>query len=147
MDTMLIMNMRGEQPGWSSYSFTGNHTVTEGVSDQLTGLLTGVALPSGDSGDDNQRMKFLYKPSTTTVQWADFNQTSFDDWDGNNGPLPYLLTGHDSIGGSPETALSAARADYQGRGQAPIITVFSKRTETGYTWGVTAGKETTPPPH
>jgi hypothetical protein len=109
MDTMLIMNMRGG--GWSSYSFSAS------------GLLTGVALPSGDDGDDNQRMKFLYKPSATTVQWADFNQTSFDDWDGSNGPLPYLLTGHDPM------------KDFQRRGQAPIITVFSKRTETGYTAG------------
>jgi hypothetical protein len=66
-------------------------------------------------------MKFIYQASTTTVQVADFAQTTFDDWDGTNGPLPYLYTGWDNLG------------DFQRRRQAPVITVFNKRTETGFT--------------
>jgi hypothetical protein len=66
-------------------------------------------------------MKFIYKASASTVNVADFDQTTFDDWDGTNGPLPYMYTAWDNIG------------DFQRRRQAPVVTCFSKRTETGYT--------------
>ena len=98
-----------KKSAWYRYTFTAN------------GLLTGVAIPTADDPSNNKKMKFIYEATSTTVKVADFNQTSFDDWDGSNGPLPYLLTGHDPM------------RDFQRRGQAPIITVFSKRTETGYT--------------
>ncbi len=111
IDTMLIFDARAS--AWFKYTFDAP---TNNV------LLTGFPLPNADDTSDNKKVKFLYQASTTTVQAADFDQTSFDDWDGTNGPLPFLLTGHDFIG------------DWQRRRQAPIITVFNKRTETGYVY-------------
>jgi len=109
--TMLIFNARVGGV-WSKYTFD---TPSNNV------LLTGFALPNVDDATNNQKMKFIYQVSTTSVNIADFNQTDFDDWDGTNGPLPYLVFGHDNLG------------EWQRRKQAPVITVFSKRTETGYT--------------
>jgi hypothetical protein len=96
---------------WYRYTFSAN------------GLYTGFAVPTADDPTTNKKAKFIVRASATTVSVVDFDQTSFDDWDGSNGPLPYFLTGHDPM------------KDFQRRGQAPIITVFSKRTETGYTAG------------
>jgi hypothetical protein len=110
IDTMLIFDARSS--AWFKYTFD---TPTNNV------LLTGFAIPNADDTSENKKMKFIYEASTTTVQVADFAQTTFDDWDGTNGPLPYLVLGHDNVG------------DWQRRRQAPIITVFSKKTETGYT--------------
>jgi hypothetical protein len=110
MDTMLIFDARAG--AWFKFTFkyeTDN------------GLLTGFAISNADDTSSNKKMKFLFEASTTTVQVADFDQTSFNDWDGTNGPIPFLHFGHDAMG------------DFQRPGQAPIITVFSKRTETGYT--------------
>lgn len=109
IDTMLIYDLRAQ--GWTKYTFD---TPTNNV------LMSGLALSSADTTSNNERMKFIYEVSTTTVQVGDFNQTSFDDWDGTNGPLPYVYTAWDNIG------------DFQSRRQAPIITVYSARTETGY---------------
>ena len=110
IDTMLIFDARAG--AWFKYTFD---TPTNNV------LLTGFAIPNADDTSENKKMKFIYEASTTTVQVADFAQTTFDDWDGTNGPLPYMVLGHDNIG------------DWQRRRQAPMITVFSKKTETGYT--------------
>jgi hypothetical protein len=110
IDTMLIYDARAS--AWFKYTFD---TPTSNV------LLCGFSIPNADDSSDNKKMKFIYQASTTTVQVADFDQTTFDDWDGTNGPLPYLVFGHDGLG------------DWQRRRQAPIITVYSKRTETGYT--------------
>lgn len=110
IDTMLIFDAR--TAAIFKYTFD---TPTNNV------LMTGLAIPNVDTTSNNNRMKFIYEVSTTSVQVADFNQTSFNDWDGTNGPLPYLVFGHDNIG------------DWQKRRQAPVITVYSQRTETGYT--------------
>jgi hypothetical protein len=104
---MLVFDI--DSAGWAHYSFGA------------TGLLTGVALPSGDDSDLNKRMKFFYTLASTSTKVADFNQTDFNDWDGAESPLPYMVTGHDNLG------------DWQRKRQAPVITVYSKRTETGYT--------------
>lgn len=109
-DTMLIFD--GRVGGFMKWTF---NTATD------SGLLTGFVLPAADDATDHKLMKFIYQDSSSTVQVADFNQTSFDDFDGSNGPLPYLVTGWDNIG------------DFQRRRQAPVVTVYSKRTETGYT--------------
>ena len=109
IETMLVYDARSG--GWAKYTFN---------SPADNELLCGFSLPNVDDASNNQKMKFIYKASSTTVQAGDFVQTSFDDWDGNNGPLPYLVTGHDNLG------------DWQSRRQAPVITVYSKRTETGY---------------
>ena len=110
IDTMLIFDTR--LGAWFKYTFD---TPTNNV------LMTGFALPNVDDASNNAKMKFIYEVSTTTVQVADFDQTSFDDWDGTNGPLPYFYTGWDNIG------------DFQSRRQAPVITVYQQRTETGFT--------------
>ena len=110
VDTMLIFDARAG--AWFKYTFDlpSNNV-----------LLTGFAIPNADDTSENKKMKFLYSVTATTVQVADFAQTTFDDWDGTNGPLPYILLGHDNVG------------DWQRRRQAPVITVYSKKTETGYT--------------
>ena len=110
IETMLIFDARAG--AWFKYTFD---------SPADNELLCGFALPSVGDASNNQKMKFLFKSTSTAVQIGDFVQTSFDDWDGTNGPLPFLTFGHDMMG------------EAQRRGQAPIITVFSKRTETGYT--------------
>ena len=110
IDTMLIFDSRAA--AWFKYTFD---TPTNNV------LLCGFAIPNADDTSDNKKMKFIYQASTTSVQVADFDQTDFNDWDGTNGPLPYIVFGHDGLG------------DWQRRKQAPVITVFAKRTETGYT--------------
>lgn len=86
-----------------------------------SGLLAGFVLTDADIASDNKKMKFIYKSSSKNIQIADLDQTSFNDFDGSNGPLPFLVTGHDQTG------------DWQRRKQAPVIVVYSKRTETGYT--------------
>lgn len=83
-------------------------------------LLALVAITEADNPTSNEKMKFLYAASTTTVDIADFDQTDYLDFDGAESPLPYLVTGYDPL------------QDFQRRGQAPVITVFQKRTETGY---------------
>lgn len=111
IDTFLIFDARAL--AWFKYTF-------DTPSDNE--LVAGFSIPNADdSSTTNKMMKFIYKATSSTVNIADFDQTDFDDWDGTNGPLPYLVFGHDMMG------------DAQRRGQAPIITVYSKRTETGYT--------------
>lgn len=110
IDTMLIWDVRAA--AWFKYTFDAP---TNNV------LMTGFAIPNADDTSDNKKMKFIYEVSTTSVQVADFDQTSFDDWDGTNGPLPYMFTSFDYIG------------DHQRRKQAPVVTVYNKRTNTGYT--------------
>ena len=109
---------------WSRYTFAAD------------GLLTGFSIPSADDPTTNKKAKFIYKATSTTIKVADFSQTLFDDWDGSNGPLPYMYTGWDLT------------TSYQSRRQAPIIVVHSKRTETGYTasgngWAATNPSSTT----
>ena len=110
IDTMLIFDVKAG--AFFKYTFD---TPTNNV------LLTGESIGNADTTSNNEKMKFIYEVSTTSVQVADFNQTGFDDWDGTNGPLPYMVFGDDNVG------------DWQRRRQAPIITVYSKRTNTGYT--------------
>lgn len=110
VDEMLVFDSK--IAAWFRYTFD---TPSDNV------LLTGVAIPDADAPSTNKKAKFLYEASTSSVNWADFDQTSFDDWDGTNGPLPYIYTSWDNLG------------DFQRRRQAPIITVYSQRTETGFT--------------
>jgi hypothetical protein len=109
-DEMLILDTK--QSAWFRYTFSiaGSEK-----------LLSMVAISDADDSSSNQKMKFLYQASTTTVQIADLEQTNYLDFDGLESPLPYMVSGYEVLG------------DPQRRGQAPIITVFSKRTETGYT--------------
>jgi hypothetical protein len=92
--------------GWFRYTFDAN------------GLHTACTIPTADDPSTSKKCKFFYEATSTTVKVADFSQTSFDDWDAASSPLPYLVFGHTFPG--------------QNRKQAPIITVYNKRTETGY---------------
>ena len=84
-------------------------------------LLSMGSISDADDSANNQKMKFLYEVTTGTVQIADFEQTDYVDFDGNESPLPFMMAGYDGVG------------DFQRRKQAPIITVYSRRTETGFT--------------
>ena len=85
------------------------------------GVMTFVAISDADSSNSNAKVKWLVEKSTSTFDICDLNQTDYLDFDGAESPLPYVLTGWDNVG------------DFQRRKQAPVITVFAKRTETGYT--------------
>jgi len=110
---MLVFDTK--QSAWTVYTFT----------DQLAGatafgLMSIVVISEADDSSLNQKIKCVYQASTTTVQVADFQQTDYLDFDGLESPLPFMVTGYDNVG------------DFQRRKQTPIITVFSRRTETGF---------------
>ncbi len=107
---MLIFDTK--KAAWYVYTFAPS------VAD--TALLSMVAISDADDSSDNQKMKFLYQATPASVQIADFQQSDYLDFDGNESPLPFMMAGYDNIG------------EFQRRKQAPIITVFSRRTETGY---------------
>jgi hypothetical protein len=109
IDTALVYDAK--IGAWFKYTFP---TIAN------NGLLTGFAVPTADDPTTNKKAKFIYEASTTTVQVADFAQTAFTDWDGTE-QLPYMYTAWDNLG------------DFQRRRQAPVVTVFNVRTETGYT--------------
>jgi hypothetical protein len=106
---MLVFDTK--QSAWFIYTFAPSASY---------GLLSIVAISEADDSSENQKIKCLYQASTGTVQIADFQQSDYLDFDGNESPLPYMITGYDNIG------------DFQRRKQTPIITVFSRRTETGF---------------
>lgn len=110
IDTMFVLAL--DQAAWFKYTFNANANAY---------LLTALALPEADDPTENKKMKFIYQAGSASVGVADFDQTTFNDWDGSNGPLPYMITGWSNL------------QEFQRAKQAPIITVFSKRTETGYT--------------
>ena len=107
--TMLIFD--ANSGGFYKYTF---NTATD------LGLIGAFAISNANDTATNKKIKFIYQATPTTIQIADFVQTSFNDFNGANGPLPFLIFGHDNLN------------EFQRRKQAPVITVFSKRTETGY---------------
>ena len=84
------------------------------------GLLGAYSITDSDSSDSNKKVKWTAQ-STNSLITCDLDQTDYLDFDGAESPLPYVLSGWDNIG------------SFQRRRRAPIITVFAKRTETGYT--------------
>jgi len=95
------------------YKFAFNTTTT-------VGIVAAYAVTDSDSSDSSKKVKWAVQ-STNNIVTCDFDQTDYIDYDSAESPLPYFITGWDDIG------------DFQRRRQAPIITVFAKRTETGYT--------------
>lgn len=95
------------------YPFAFNVSNTEGV-------LTAYAITDSDASNSANKVKWTVQ-STNNMKTCDLSQTDYVDYDGAESPLPYVVTGHDDIG------------DFQRRRQAPVITVYAKRTETGYT--------------
>ncbi len=109
MSTMLIYDI--DLQAWFKYTFNPASG---------TALVTGGAIPSADDPTSGKKMKFIYTTSDTSVNVADFDQDDFLDFDGEPMPPPFMVTGWDNLG------------THQRRRQAPIITVFSQRTETGF---------------
>lgn len=111
VNTMFVLDLR--TGSWAKYEFRS-------AADE--GILTAFAISGADDSDSNSKLKFICQVSTGgSLRICDFNQTDYLDFDGSEAPLPYMLSGWDNIG------------NFQSRRQAPIITVFAKRTETGYT--------------
>lgn len=80
----------------------------------------GFVLTGQDSANGKRKAKFLVNKSTTTFIVCDFDEDEYQDFDGNS-PVCQVISPHFNVG------------TYARRIQAPIITVFQKRTETGYT--------------
>jgi len=85
------------------------------------GILTAYAITDSDSSDSNKKIKWSCETSTTVITTCDLDQTAYVDFGGSESPLPFFETGWDNLG------------DFQARRQVPVITVYAKRTETGYT--------------
>ena len=95
------------------YKYTFNTSSTAGILDAYT-------ITDTSSANSNKKVKWSAQ-ATNQVDTCDLNQTAYLDYDGAESPLPFMLTGYDSLG------------DFQRRRQAPIITVHNKKTTTGYT--------------
>jgi hypothetical protein len=106
----LVLDLR--LGSWYKYEFN---------SDTTNGILGAFAISGADDSESAKKVKFLCQTAATTVTTCDLDQTDYIDFDGSESPLPYMVTGWDNIG------------DFQRRRQAPVITVYAKRTETGYT--------------
>ena len=89
--------------------------------DSQYAILDVFSITGGDNASDNTKIKYTTRTNTTEITIADLNSTDYLDFDGQESPLPYAVTGWDNLG------------DFQRRKQAPVITVYAKRTETGYT--------------
>lgn len=89
--------------------------------DSATAILDVYSITDGDSPADNTKIKYTVRTATDKVDTCDLDSTDYLDPDGTESPLPYAVTGWDNTG------------DFQRRKQAPIVTVYAKRTETGYT--------------
>jgi hypothetical protein len=95
------------------YKYAFNSTST-------SGLVTAYAITEADSSNSSHKIKWTTR-STNSLVTADLDQTDYVDFDAAESPLPFVATGWDNIG------------DFQRRRQAPVVTVYAKRTETGYT--------------
>jgi len=86
------------------------------------GVIGAWAITEADSSNSNKKIKWIYQSTDDDIEICDLDRTTFDDFaTSTTEPLPYIITGWNPLG------------DFQRRGQAPVITVFAKRTETGYT--------------
>ena len=129
LDKALVYDIKNQ--GWYKLGFNNNSMSTI---DNDTGMITVFAISEADSSATDQKMKFLVAVnddggSNHKVDVCDMNQSDYEDFQDHNSdvesPLPYLVTGWDSSVGSNR------------RRQAPIITVYNKRTTTGWTISTT----------
>ena len=87
---------------------------------QSGAIIHGFCLTGQDSQDGKRKLKFVVQTAFNKCIICDFDDTGYEDHNGDTMDC-YVLSAWDNIG------------DMCRRKQAPIITVFSKRTETGYT--------------
>jgi hypothetical protein len=109
MTKMLIYDI--DASAWFVYEFAASGDYS---------LLSGGAIPTADDPSRGKKMKFIYTVNKGKINVADFDQTDFIDFNGEESPLPEMFTGWEGLG-----------TGHSFRKQAPIITVFSGRTETG----------------
>jgi hypothetical protein len=109
-DRSLVFDFKNQ--GWYRLGF--NYGAAAGV-------ISMFAITDADSSESNQKIKFQCELTATTVDTCDMNQSAYLDFDGLESPLPYLVTGWETEYG------------FQRRKQAPLITVYNKRTGTGWT--------------
>lgn len=105
---LIVLDLR--VGAWYKYVFNVGAT---------SGILTAFSITESDTSDSRKKVKFTVQ-SVNNLDSTDFDQTDFLDYDGAESPLPFMVTGHDDIG------------DFQSRRQAPVITVYAKKTETGF---------------
>jgi hypothetical protein len=79
------------------------------------------SITSTEEGENNKNIKFLVRreDSNTFMDVSDMDHDDFVDFDGEE-QLPFLITGYDNL------------ADFSRFKQAPVLHVFSAKTETGY---------------
>jgi len=100
---------------WYKYEFNANSNTNA--------IIGAFAITGQDDSQSNKKLKFLVQKSSTTFIVCDFSESSgtgYQDFDGNT-VQSFVLTAYDNIG------------NFSQRRQAPIVTVYQKRTETGYT--------------
>ena len=74
-----------------------------------------------EESEASKNIKFLVQTATRTqLKVCDMDQTDFVDFDGAE-QVPYMVAGYDNLG------------DFQRYKQAPVLHVYCKKTETGYT--------------
>lgn len=110
--TFLIFDMRVN--AWYKWFFESNST---------NGCLYAFTVSGADVSDTNKKLKVACQTNASVVQICDFDQSNYEDFynSGNEASIPYMYTGWDNVG------------DHQRRRQAPIVTVYNKKTATGYT--------------
>jgi hypothetical protein len=82
---------------------------------------------AGDGANDNKKVKFIASVQdigVSAVAIMDMDHTFYYDADGRQ-PIPYLITAYDGIGGAE------VPKDFAHKRQAPVVHVYSRRTETG----------------
>ena len=100
---------------WYKYGFNCNTAANA--------IITAYSLTGQDTSDSLKKMKFVVQKSATTSSVNDFSHaanTGFQDFDGNT-PDGFMDTAWDNPGGPNKYV------------QAPIVTVYSKNTNTGFT--------------
>lgn len=100
----------GRAGAWYKFRFNVSGT---------SAILNAYAITDADASNSNKKLKWTIQ-STNDLDTADLEQVDYVDYDGAESPIPFMLTGHDNLG------------DFQRRRQAPVITVFQKRTETEF---------------
>jgi hypothetical protein len=103
------------QDAWYKWNFDQNATGSSGI-------MHGFVLTGQDADSGAKKLKFAVLRSATTFEIMDFTGagTGFQDWTGNTNEAS-MLTAHDGAG------------DFSRRKQAPIITMYMKDKNTGYT--------------
>jgi hypothetical protein len=84
-------------------------------------IVDAFTVTSTDEAETNKLVKFIVQTTTRTqLTVCDMDQSDFIDFEGTE-QVPYMVTGYDNL------------SDFQRYKQAPVLHVYCKKTETGYT--------------